>query len=109
MDTNALSRPLFVAYAETCFATFGDRVKNWATFNEPHLFAYKYNNYGCVVGNCKLGMNNISWPYMTMHHMLLSHAATFQVYKSKFQVSLRLFFLMNLAIHMLQMNNAIGL
>ncbi|CAN5972809.1 unnamed protein product [Sphagnum jensenii] len=79
--------PLYVVYAETCFATFGDRVKNWATFNEPHLFAYKYYNYGCVVGNCKLGMNNMSWPYITMHHMLLSHAATFQVYKSKFQAN----------------------
>nr|GLL36270.1 beta-glucosidase 1-like [Ipomoea trifida] len=29
----------FADYAEFCFKTFGDRVKNWFSFNEPGVVA----------------------------------------------------------------------
>ena len=32
--------PDFVAYAETCFRAFGDRVQHWTTFNEPWSFVF---------------------------------------------------------------------
>ena len=35
---------IFCNYAETCFASFGDRVKNWITVNMP--FQTAVNGYG---------------------------------------------------------------
>ena len=37
-------RKYFAIYAETCFASFGDRVKNWITVNMP--FQTAVNGYG---------------------------------------------------------------
>lgn len=34
----------FVAYAAFCFDHFGDRVKYWATFNEPYIFTMFFAN-----------------------------------------------------------------
>lgn len=36
----------FCAYARTCFERFGDRVKIWATVNEPHFYSYCCNMLG---------------------------------------------------------------
>ncbi|CAL1374252.1 unnamed protein product [Linum trigynum] len=83
----------FEHYAYTCFHAFGDRVKNWITFNEPHNFAIQSYDFGIqapgrcsIIGHlfCKEG-NSSSEPYIVAHHILLSHAAAYHSYKSHFK------------------------
>eukprot|EP00823_Brevimastigomonas_motovehiculus_P003701 TRINITY_DN2291_c0_g1_i1.p1 TRINITY_DN2291_c0_g1~~TRINITY_DN2291_c0_g1_i1.p1 ORF type:complete len:559 (-),score=81.53 TRINITY_DN2291_c0_g1_i1:385-2004(-) len=52
----------FVHYADTCFRLFGDRVKYWSTFNEPHYICHQDGDYDC--------MNNI----------LIAHARAAKLY-----------------------------
>eukprot|EP01018_Ginkgo_biloba_P003115 Gb_13350 [translate_table: standard] len=82
----------FVEYAEVCFREFGDRVKNWITFNEPNIIALLGYNLGMLApkrcsfppGRCKTG-NSTTEPYIVGHHILLSHAATVKLYREKYQ------------------------
>lgn len=84
-------------YAEACFAAFGDRVKNWITFNEPQQFAVL--GYGMGVhapGSCSNRAkcpdgNSAKDPYIVAHHVLLAHAAAVDIYKKKFKVWLHHF------------------
>ncbi|XP_054815925.1 vicianin hydrolase-like [Prosopis cineraria] len=84
----------FRDYADFCFKAFGDRVKNWATLNEPHIFAVNGYNGGTFapgrcsnyVGNCTVG-NSGTEPYLVTHHLLLSHATAARLYKTKYQVT----------------------
>ncbi|KAK1416003.1 hypothetical protein QVD17_31791 [Tagetes erecta] len=62
----------FAKYAKTCFENFGDRVKNWITFNEPHIFII--NDHEVSVGR-----------YIAGHNVLLSHMAAFKLYKRKYK------------------------
>ncbi|GLT98197.1 hypothetical protein SLE2022_157130 [Rubroshorea leprosula] len=82
----------FRDYANLCFQEFGDRVKQWATLNEPNMFAKegyalgdaapgRCSNY---IGNCSEG-NSATEPYIVMHHLILSHATAAQLYKEKYQ------------------------
>ncbi|KEH30282.1 putative beta-glucosidase [Medicago truncatula] len=59
----------FQDYAELCFKEFGDRVKHWITFNDPHVYS--------------LG----SEPYMATHNQLLAHAAAVKIYRTNHQSS----------------------
>ncbi|KAG9143865.1 hypothetical protein Leryth_011513 [Lithospermum erythrorhizon] len=78
----------FADYAEFCFKTFGDRVKNWHTFNEPRVVAdLGYNNgffapgrCSKAFGNCTEG-NSATEPYIVAHNLILSHAAAVQRYR----------------------------
>ncbi|KAL8157341.1 hypothetical protein AgCh_002151 [Apium graveolens] len=54
----------FATYAETCFQKFGDRVKQWMTFNEPHSFVQEYD----------VGL------YIAGHNVLLAHATAMDIY-----------------------------
>eukprot|EP00249_Psilotum_nudum_P025511 c30054_g1_i1 orf=231-1817(+) len=80
----------FAAYAETCFKMFGDRVKHWITFNEPHSFASQgYAGYGLLApgrcsGLCRNG-NSKTEPYIVGHNVLLSHAAAVKIYREKYK------------------------
>ncbi|XP_031394954.1 beta-glucosidase 44-like isoform X2 [Punica granatum] len=82
----------FADYADFCFKTFGDRVKNWMTFNEPRLVAALGYDNGMVppnrcskeYGNCTAG-NSATEPYAVTHHLLLSHAAAVKIYREKHQ------------------------
>ncbi|CAN1238031.1 Putative beta-glucosidase 41 [Linum grandiflorum] len=83
----------FEHYANTCFKEFGDRVKNWITFNEPRSFTIQSYDFGIqapgrcsIIGHlfCKEG-NSSSEPYIVAHHILLSHAATYRSYQSHFK------------------------
>ncbi|XP_024528003.1 beta-glucosidase 25 isoform X2 [Selaginella moellendorffii] len=78
----------FTKYAETCFDAFGDRVKHWITFNEPHSFVREGYCLGVSApGRCSgcIGGNSATEPYIAAHNVLLSHASAAQVYKKKFQ------------------------
>ncbi|KAF3434460.1 hypothetical protein FNV43_RR25563 [Rhamnella rubrinervis] len=81
-------------YAEFLFKTFGDRVKNWCTVNEPSMFALIGYDVGLnapgrcsdYVGNCTAGNSAIE-PYIVAHNLLLAHSAAVKVYREKYQVS----------------------
>ncbi|XP_077214617.1 beta-glucosidase 6-like [Tasmannia lanceolata] len=84
----------YVAFVERCFVEFGDRVKHWITFNEPHAFVMTGYDLGVAApGRCSVHLpnrvcksgNSSTEPYIAMHHVLLSHAATFRLYQAKFK------------------------
>lgn len=77
----------YTAYAETCFRLFGDRVKQWITFNEPYLVCY----FGYDRGLHAPGHSSFDNPiateiYTVAHHILLAHAAAVEAYRTKYQV-----------------------
>ncbi|KAF8409445.1 hypothetical protein HHK36_005521 [Tetracentron sinense] len=83
----------FEYYASTCFQAFGDRVKYWITFNEPHGFSLQGYDTGLqapgrcsILGHlfCKKGKSSTE-PYMVAHNILLSHAAAFHTYQLHFK------------------------
>ncbi|TVU43068.1 hypothetical protein EJB05_09504 [Eragrostis curvula] len=80
----------FADYADFCFQTFGDRVKNWFTFNEPRcVAALGYDNGIHAPGRCSscaAGGNSTTEPYVVAHHLILSHAAAVKRYRDKYQV-----------------------
>ncbi|XP_039122996.1 beta-glucosidase 1-like [Dioscorea cayenensis subsp. rotundata] len=79
----------FANYADFCFKTFGDRVKNWFTFNEPRVVAaLGYDDGEFAAGrctNCSAGGNSATEPYIVAHHLILSHAAAAKRYREKYQ------------------------
>ncbi|XP_076927128.1 beta-glucosidase 40-like [Bidens hawaiensis] len=93
LDTRIIND--FANYAETCFEKFGDRVKNWATFNEPRAFTLQGFAIGIhAPGRCSesfgslcLGGNSFTEPYIVAHNVLLSHAAAFDIYKRKYKAT----------------------
>ncbi|KAF3338293.1 beta-glucosidase 12-like protein [Carex littledalei] len=77
----------YVRYAEVCFFEFGDRVKQWITFNEPLSFC----SVGYATGSMTLGRqsNSATEPYSACHHLLLAHGAAVRLYRQKYQTSQR--------------------
>lgn len=83
----------FGYYAEVCFREFGDRVKYWATFNEPNVMIKKgylmgtYPPLRCSApyGECLNGNSSVD-PYVAAHNLILSHATAVEIYKKKYQV-----------------------
>ncbi|KAH6763446.1 B-S glucosidase 44 [Perilla frutescens var. hirtella] len=82
----------FADYAEFCFKTFGDRVKNWQTFNEPRVVAaLGYDNGFFAPGRCSKAFGNCSEgnsatePYIVAHNIILSHSAAVKRYRHKYQ------------------------
>ena len=89
---------LFADYADFCFRTFGSKVKNWITINEPLIAAWygyglgsgvplrcspKYNNTQCQsVGG---GGDSGTEPYLAAHNMILSHAKAVRTYWEKYK------------------------
>ncbi|KAF8378780.1 hypothetical protein HHK36_030129 [Tetracentron sinense] len=83
----------FAAYADICFQKFGDRVKHWITFNEPHTFAIQGYDVGLQApGRCSILLhlfcragNSATEPYIVAHHVLLSHATVADIYRKKYK------------------------
>jgi beta-glucosidase len=70
----------FCDYADICFSYFGDRVKNWITFNEPWVTAI----LGYGQGVFAPGRVSNSEPYQTAHQMLRSHGKAVDLYRRKY-------------------------
>jgi len=73
----------FADFSRVVFREFGDRVKWWLTFNEPHVFCLADWNYGL----------HEPWeeppekPYICTHNVVKSHARTFRIYDTEFRPS----------------------
>ena len=67
----------FVEYAEVCFKAFGDRVKQWITFNEPWVdaFAFMY-----MVGQPTV--EGMTRAVQRSHYYLLAHARTVEMFRN---------------------------
>ncbi|KAB1217324.1 Beta-glucosidase 24 [Morella rubra] len=86
----------FKDYCEICFKSFGDRVKNWITINEPNVIAVYGYEFGvappgrCSIsgpaGGCPAG-NSSTEPYIVSHNLLLAHATAVRLYKDKFKAT----------------------
>ncbi|KAG6535385.1 hypothetical protein ZIOFF_000351 [Zingiber officinale] len=74
----------FADYAEFCFKRYGDRVKNWFTFNEPRVVAALGFDTGSQAPGratgSKFGGNSSIEPYIVAHNLILSHAAAVNRY-----------------------------
>ncbi|KAK3133679.1 hypothetical protein QOZ80_6AG0539640 [Eleusine coracana subsp. coracana] len=85
----------YADFAEVCFREFGDRVKDWTTFNEPWTYAMQgYDNGAFAPGRCSpyvkpscLGGDSSREPYIVTHHIILAHAEAVRLYRSKYQPS----------------------
>ncbi|KAL4331069.1 hypothetical protein AHAS_Ahas13G0463200 [Arachis hypogaea] len=85
----------FANYAEICFQKFGDRVKHWITFNEPHTFATQGYDVGLQApGRCSIVLhlfcragNSATEPYIVAHNVLRSHALVADIYRKKYKAA----------------------
>ncbi len=68
----------FTAYADICFAAFGDRVDLWTTINEPWVATY----FGYRIGIHAPGINDPAQAAAAHHHMLLAHAAAVERFRA---------------------------
>lgn len=83
----------FAVYAETCFQNFGDRVKHWITFNEPHTVSVQGYDVGLhAPGRCTILLhlfcragNSATEPYIVAHNILRSHAVVVDIYRNKYK------------------------
>ncbi|XP_021808278.1 beta-glucosidase 24-like [Prunus avium] len=83
----------FKDYCEICFKTFGVRVKNWITINEPYIIAEMgYDSGVAPPGRCSVPSlfpctsgNSSTEPYIVTHNLLLAHATAVKLYREKFQ------------------------
>ncbi|CDW81975.1 glycosyl hydrolase family protein [Stylonychia lemnae] len=88
----------FNEYADLCFKTFGQKVKRWITFNEPHTFIWF--GYGLGIhapGRCTQGVkrddceqvrgggNSSTEPYIVAHNVIIAHATAVKTYRDKYQ------------------------
>ncbi|KAG8510332.1 Cytosolic beta-glucosidase [Galemys pyrenaicus] len=72
----------FDKYAQLCFSTFGDRVKQWITINEPNvhaLLAYDLGVFPPAVPRFGTG------GYLAAHNMIKAHARSWHSYNSLFR------------------------
>ncbi|TKS67586.1 Lactase-phlorizin hydrolase [Collichthys lucidus] len=75
---------IFNDFCDYCFATFGDRVKFWMTFNQPHTIAWSGYGLGTIPPNVK---NPGTAPYNIAHNLLKAHAKAYHTYNDKYRKS----------------------
>lgn len=74
---NRVTADRFADFARVVFDHLGDRVKMWATHNEPWVSAF----LGHAVGVHAPGICDYSQAYQAAHHILLSHGKAVQVFR----------------------------
>ncbi|XP_054642368.1 lactase/phlorizin hydrolase [Dunckerocampus dactyliophorus] len=75
---------LFNDFCDFCFSTFGDRVKFWMTFNQPHTIAWSGYGLGQIPPNVK---NPGTAPYRVAHNLIKAHAKTYHTYNENYRNS----------------------
>ena len=79
--SNANTVIQFGKYAEYLLATYGDKVKTWATFNEAWTFTFLGSGYG-KAPSIQPYMDNDIWPYVAGHNVILAHLAAAKVFRA---------------------------
>jgi len=74
---NRDSADWFAEYARVVFDRLGDRVPLWSTHNEPWVIAF----LGYATGLHAPGICDYSQAYQAVHHLLLSHGKTVQLFR----------------------------
>ncbi|XP_042283296.1 lactase-phlorizin hydrolase-like [Thunnus maccoyii] len=75
---------IFNDFCDFCFATFGDRVKFWMTFNQPHTIAWSGYGLGQIPPNVK---KPGTAPYKVAHNLIKAHAKAYHTYDDKYRKS----------------------
>ena len=94
MTSWVIYRKDFATFAQTCFKEFGDRVKHWITFNEPHTFTIQGYDVGLEApGRCSIlpGLlcragNSATEPYVVAHNVLVAHGTVVDIYRKNYKV-----------------------
>jgi beta-glucosidase len=71
----------FADFARLAFQSFGDRVKYWVSFNEPHVFCLADWNYL----QHEPFEQPPEKPYICTHNVIKSHAIAFRIYDEEFR------------------------
>ncbi|CAE6026083.1 unnamed protein product [Arabidopsis arenosa] len=80
----------FRQFANFCFKEFGDRVKNWATFNEPSVYSVAGYSKGIKApGRCSKWLapkcptgDSHEEPYTVAHNQILAHLAAVDEFRN---------------------------
>ncbi|XP_078142043.1 lactase/phlorizin hydrolase-like [Centroberyx gerrardi] len=75
---------IFNDFCDFCFSTFGDRVKFWMTFNQPHTIAWSGYGLGQIPPNVKKPGDA---PYRVAHNLIKAHAKAYHTYDEKYRKS----------------------
>uniref|UniRef100_A0A8D2ZRL2 Lactase-phlorizin hydrolase-like n=1 Tax=Scophthalmus maximus TaxID=52904 RepID=A0A8D2ZRL2_SCOMX len=75
---------IFNDFCDFCFATFGNRVQFWMTFNQPHTIAWSGYGLGQIPPNVK---NPGIAPYRVAHNLIKAHAKAYHTYDDKYRKS----------------------
>jgi beta-glucosidase len=78
----------FTDYANLCFDRFGDRVKTFLTFNEPSIEMFYLQTVFDAIDSRQIPSVPASEKYISehfahIHHLMLAHAQTVNLYHSK--------------------------
>lgn len=77
--TNKKTIDAFVKYAEVCYKAFGDRVKNWITFNETVVFC----GLGYLAGAHPPAItNDVDKYFNATHNVFVAHAKAVEKFKA---------------------------